>query len=142
MKYQNSGGEFYKEQVPFVTIPTAAGSTDALIQSYYDGKLIDATISFTDALAANDTNYATFLIDNLNNSATNMLAATAANTTKATGGVALTAHGKRKLGLHGTVANLAVSAGDRLRCRVTGTGTLANTLTQGVITLTFVRTSA
>jgi len=141
MKFQNEGGEFYKEQIPLTTIPTAAGNTDAIIAAYFEGKLVDATISFTDALAQHGSNYATFAIDNLSNGAANMLAATDANTTKTSTGSALTAHGKRNLTLHGTAANHAVNKNDRLRVRVTGTGTLANTLTQGVVTLTFQRTA-
>lgn len=140
MKFQNEGGEIYKEQIPLATIPTGAGNTDAIIAAYYPGKLIEATISFTDALAQHASNYATFAIDNLNNGTANMLAATDANTTKTSTGSALTAHGRRNLTLHGTPANLGVNKNDRLRVRVTGTGTLANTLTQGVLTLTFQRT--
>lgn len=140
MKFQNEGGEFFKVQVPFATVPTSAGNTDAIVVPKHTGRLIGVEISFTDALAAHDSNYATFAIANLNKSSAAMLAATDANTTKATGGTALSAHGKRSLSLHGTLDNLAVSAHDRLRCRVTGTGTLANTLTQGVIILTFKRT--
>lgn len=141
MKFQNQGGEFYKVQVPLATVPTAAGNLDTIISANYPGKLVDATISFTDALTAHDTNYATFGLANLNNSAAAMLAASDANTTKATGGSALTANGRRSLTVHGTEANLAVSQNDRLRLRVTGAGTLGNTLTQGVAVLTFKRTA-
>ena len=69
MKFQNSGGEFYKVQVPLATVPTAAGNLDTIISANYPGKLVDATISFTDALTAHDSNYATFGLANLNNSA-------------------------------------------------------------------------
>lgn len=60
---------------------------------------------------------------------TALLAATDANTTKATGGTALSANTKRSLTLHGTAANLDVVAGDRLRIRAAASGTLANTVT-------------
>jgi hypothetical protein len=141
MKFQNSGGEYFKVQVPIATVPTAAGSTDGIIACPFAGILVDAVFSATDALAADDTNYATFAIANLNNSNAAMLEAANGNTSKATGGSALTAHGKRRLTLQSTTpANLATSLGDRLRCRVTGAGTLANTLTQGVWILTFRRT--
>lgn len=69
-----------------------------------------------------------------------MLAATDANTTKATGGTALAANTKRALTLNGTPANLVTAAGDRLRFSPAGTGTLANTVTGGVLVLIFQRT--
>jgi hypothetical protein len=66
-----------------------------------------------------------------------MLAATDANTTKSTGGTALTANARRVLSLNGTAANLVVAAGDRLRIRAAATGTLANTVTFPVYLLNF-----
>jgi hypothetical protein len=66
-----------------------------------------------------------------------MLAATDANTTKSTGGTALTANARRVLSLNGTAANLVVAAGDRLRIRAAATGTLANTVTFPVYMLNF-----
>ena len=66
-----------------------------------------------------------------------MLAATDANTTKSTGGTALTANAQRVLSLNGTAANLVVAAGDRLRIRAAATGTLANTVTFPAYMLNF-----
>ena len=66
-----------------------------------------------------------------------MLAATDANTTKATGGTALTANALRNLTLNGTAANLVVAAGDRIRARAAVTGTLANTVTFPVYNLIY-----
>jgi hypothetical protein len=99
-----------------------------------------AWFSGVDALAASDTNYITFTITNLGTSGSGtaaMLAATDANTTKSTGGTALTANALRVLTLNATAANLVVSAGDRLRLRAAVTGTLANTVTFPVYNVNF-----
>jgi hypothetical protein len=104
------------------------------------GVLSAAWFSGVDALAASDTNYITFTITNLGTSGSGtaaMLAATDANTTKSTGGTALTANARRVLSLNGTAANLVVAAGDRLRIRAAATGTLANTVTFPVYLLNF-----
>jgi len=96
--------------------------------------------SGVDALATSDTNYITFSITNLGLTGSGsavMLAATDANTTKATGGTALTANAARTLTLNGTAANLVVAAGDRLRIRAAATGTLANTVTFPVYRVNF-----
>ena len=66
-----------------------------------------------------------------------MLAATDPNTTKATGGTGIAANTVRSLTLNGTVANLVVAAGDRIRIRAAATGTLANTVTFPVYRMTF-----
>jgi hypothetical protein len=99
-----------------------------------------ARFSGVDALTANDTNYLTFTITNLGQAGAGsaaMLAATDANTTKATGGTGLAANTLRSLSLSGTAANLVVAAGDRIRIRAAATGTLANTVTFPVINLNF-----
>lgn len=93
-----------------------------------------ASVDFTgvEALAANDTNYVTFTITNKGqdgSGTTVMLAATDANTTKATGGSALVAKGKRALTVTATTADLVVVKGDVLEVVVTASGTLANTVT-------------
>jgi len=82
-----------------------------------------------DTLAANDTNYITFTVTNLGLAGSGtavMLAATAANTTQATGGSAITALVRRVLTLTATGADLVVAQGDVLRLSATATGTLAN----------------
>lgn len=122
------------------TVPTGAGNTDGYIHAPVTGKLIAAIASFIDALAAHDTNYVSFLLTNLglDGTGTNaMLAASNANTSRITGGAAIVANARRILTLHGTPANLEVTQFSRLRYRVTGSGTLANTLTGGALHLVF-----
>jgi fumarylacetoacetate (FAA) hydrolase family protein len=118
--------------VPFnlATIPTAAGDTDTYIAAPCTGRLLDIHLSGGAALATSDTNYVTFAVTNVEAGATTaMLAATDANTTKATGGTAIASATKRTLTKSATAANLLVTEGDRIRIRVTGAGTLANTVT-------------
>lgn len=126
-----------------VTIATT-GNTDAYVLAPFTGKVIGVDYSGTDALTANDTNYVTFSITNLaqNGSGSNpLLAATAANTTQATGGSGIAANTKRSLTLNGTASNLLVTAGDRLRVRFAATGTLANTVTFSKVVIRFTRLS-
>ena len=121
------------------TIATT-GNSDVVVIAPAAGVLSAAWFSGTDGLAANNTDYITFSITNLGTSGSGtaaMLAATDANTTKATGGTALTANARRVLSLNGTAANLVVAAGDRLRIRAAATGTLANTVTFPVYALNF-----
>lgn len=113
------------------TIATT-GNTDSYMIAPVTGTITGMYFSGTDALSASDTNYITFSITNLGQGgagSTAILAATDANTTKATGGTAITANAKRTLTLSSTAANLNVTQGDRLRFRAAATGTLANTVT-------------
>lgn len=123
------------------TIATTTGGTnDVFMIAPAAGVLSSALFSGVDVLAANDTNFITFGITNLGQAGAGtaaMLAATDANTTKATGGTALAANTVRSLTLNGTAANLVVAAGDRIRIRATVSGTLANTVTFPVYRLTF-----
>lgn len=123
------------------TIATTTGGTnDVFVVAPVAGTLSAARFSGVDALTANDTNYITFSITNLGTAGSGsaaMLAATDANTTKATGGTGLSANTLRTLTLNGTAANLVVAAGDRLRIRATVSGTLANTVTFPVYSLNF-----
>ena len=123
------------------TIATTTGGTnDVFMIAPAAGVLSSALFSGVDALTANDTNYITFGITNLGQAGAGtaaMLAATDANTTKATGGTGLAANTVRSLTLNGTAANLVVAAGDRIRIRATVSGTLANTVTFPVYRLTF-----
>ena len=131
-------------QTTFATIATSAGNNYAFVTVPEAGALAQALFSCVDALAANDTNYVTFSITNLTQAgagSTVMLLADATNTTKATGGTALVANGKRSLFLTATAADLNVAAGDRLRINVAASGTLANTLTYGTILLKFTGTT-
>jgi hypothetical protein len=121
------------------TIATT-GNSDVFIIAPAAGTLTSAVFSGVDALAASNTDYVTFSITNLGTSGSGtaaMLAATDANTTKSTGGTALTANAARTLTLNGTAANLVVAAGDRLRIRAAATGTLANSVTFPVYRLNF-----
>lgn len=114
------------------TIATAAGNNDVYVIVPETGIVDSIEFSGVDALAASDTNYITWTVTNLGQAgagSTAVLAASDANTTKATGGTALAANTKRTLSLHGTAANKVVTAGDRLRIRAAVTGTLANTVT-------------
>ena len=129
-RYAQAGG---------TTIATTS-TTDHYAIAPVNGKLREVLFSALAALAADDTNYATFSITNLGQAgagSTAMLAATDPNTTKATGGAAISANTKRSLTLTTTQANRNVQAGDRLRIRVTATGTLANTVTQPNFLLIF-----
>lgn len=119
---------------------TTTGNSDVFVIAPAAGVLSVARFSGVDALAANNSNYITFSITNLGAAGSGsaaMLAATDANTTKSTGGTALSANTLRSLSLNGTAANLVVAAGDRLRIRAAATGTLANTVTFPVYSLTF-----
>jgi hypothetical protein len=121
------------------TIATT-GNSDVYLIAPAAGTLTSAVFSGVDALAASDTNYITFTITNLGQTGSGtatMLAASDANTTKATGGTALSANAVRSLTINGTAANLVVAAGDRLRVRAAATGTLANTVTFPVYRLNF-----
>ncbi len=113
------------------TIATT-GNTDISFLVSEAGTLTSVDFNGVDALAANDSNYITFSITNLGQAGAGsavMLAATDANTTKATGGTALSANTKRSLTVTGTGADLVVAAGDLIRIRAAATGTLANTVT-------------
>lgn len=102
--------------------------------------LTEAYFSGTDALASSDTNYITWSITNLGQAGAGtaaMLLVSDLNTTKTTGGVAITANSKRTLVVSTTPLNVQVNQGDRIRIRATATGTLANTVTFPVYQLIF-----
>lgn len=119
---------------------TTTGNTDGHILIGRAGTLAAVYFNGTDALAANDTNYLTFTLRNLKadgSGSDEMLFTGDASTTKATGGSALSAVTTRSLQISGSALNLAVSAQHRLRFRAAASGTLANTITNGVVTLVF-----
>lgn len=122
---------------------TIVVTTAAVIQAEYvvprHGTLVSATIIGADALTAHDTNYLTFALVNKGTGAgtTAMLAATDANTTKATGGTGLTAVSGRALTVNATAANLRVNRGDILLFTATVSGTLANAVTFPAVRLVF-----
>lgn len=122
----------------FVVTTAATGSGSTMVN--FAGTLLSAQLIALEALAANDTNYLTF--DLMNNGNTNagttaMLAASDANTTKATGGVAITAEIGRPLTINATAANLRVANGDLLTFTGTVSGTLANNVAMPKVRLTF-----
>lgn len=129
--------------VESATIATT-GNTDKSFLAPFAGTLLSVDFCGVDALATSDTNYITWTITNLGQAGagTNpMLIATAASTTKATGGAAIAALTKRALTINGTGSNLIVAKGDRILIRAAVTGTLANTVTVPLYNLTFNRLS-
>lgn len=124
--------------VPFITTIATTSTTDTYVQVPRSGTVIAAYYGGATALAASDTNYITFSITNLGSGgagSTALLAATAVNTTQATGGTALTANAVRTLTLSGTSANLSVTEGDTLRVRASVTGTLGGAISNPRVTL-------
>lgn len=86
-------------------------------------------IAVTTTLAANDTDYWTFSAVNKGAAGTGttaLLAASDANTTKATGGSGLTNYVARALSLSGTPANLVTAANDILAFTATKAASAAN----------------
>jgi hypothetical protein len=131
----------WREQTTVATVATT-GAQNAFFNVPFNGELLSAFFIATDALAQHGSNYLTFTLTNLGQAGagtTVMLAATDANTTKTTTGAAIAAHTQRTLTLNGTAANLIVTRNDRLRFTATATGTLANTVTGGVLVLVFKR---
>ena len=113
------------------TIATT-GNTDWYIITPYAGVIVSVDFSGVDALAANDTNYITFSLTNLGQAGagtTAILGAVNGNTTKATGGIAISANTKFSLILSVSLNATKVQEGDRIRVRAAATGTLANTVT-------------
>lgn len=129
-------------QLLLPTIPTAAGTVEIPVIVPEDGYLHSVEVSFTEALAANDTNYVMFNMVNYGqdgNGTVAMLVATSENTTRlTTGGAPINAKARRSLKLAIPVIIQKVKAGDRIGFRVVGTGTLANTLTNGAVLFRFV----
>lgn len=122
------------------TAIATTGNADFVFVAPRKGTLQDVNFSGGSALAASDTNYITFSMTNLGQAgagSTAMLAASDANTTKATGGSALVQDGRRTLVKHGTAANLNFEEGDRIRIRAAVTGTLAGTVTHPAIAVLY-----
>ena len=125
--------EFYNRSfnVTSATIATT-GNTDAYFIAPQSLRVLQIDFSGTDALAASDTNYITWTFTNLGQAGSDtdaILASSDANTTKSTGGSAISANTKRTLTLTSTLTDLDVIEGDRIRIRAAVTGTLANTVT-------------
>ena len=117
------------------TVTATQGTTGAVYIDVFApeaGTIAGITLNAVDALAASDTNYITWTVTNRGQAGAGslvVLAATAANTTKTTGGAALSANTNRSLTLSSTTADVTVAAGDIIRITSTATGTLANTVT-------------
>jgi hypothetical protein len=125
------------------TIATT-GNSDLLFTAAFAGVIDSIDFAGASALAANDSNYITFSVTNLGQGGAGsnaLLAATDPNTTKATGGTALTANARRALTLHGTSGNLVVAKGDVIRLRAAATGTLAGAINNPCYTVRIRRTA-
>lgn len=121
------------------TIATT-GTGLVLMRADTDGTIGAITLTSAVLLSANDTNYLTFTANNRGTGAGNvaLLTATDSNTTKATNGSGFVA--KTPHVLAANVANLAVIGGDVIEVAWAVTGTLANTLTSVVVTISLVPT--
>lgn len=140
--YALGGADIPSVQTTSVTIATAAGNTDVAIIAPITGNVSAAIFSGTDTLATSDTNFVTWTITNrglAGSGSVNILGSTTTNSTRATGGSAITAETARTLTLTSTAADLAVVQGDRLRVRYAVTGTLANTVTGAITQVIFSR---
>lgn len=127
------------QQVTGGTIATT-GNSDTYFTCGRVATLSSVAVTPLVALTANDTNYITFTITNLGQAGAGtavMLAATAPNTTKATGGTGLAINTPRVLTLSGVDTDLHVAINDLLLIRAAATGTLANTVTRPIWKLTF-----
>lgn len=121
-------------------IDTAAASYLAYIRVPESGTLASLSILAVSTLATSDSNYITFTVTNKGQAGAGtavMLAATAANTTKVTGGSAITLGVVRNFTLTATGADLAVVKGDVLLVTATVTGTLANAVNMAYYTADF-----
>lgn len=119
-----------QERAGLGTIPTTVG-VEMGFKAKFSGVVTDITFIGKDVLATSDTNYITWAVTNrgqLGAGSTAMLLATAAVTTKVTGGSALAAWTPRVLGLAATPANLVIAANDIIHVSALVTGTLANSV--------------
>lgn len=94
-----------------------------------NGTITGVDLVVNTEITANDTNYWTFALTNKStdgSGSTVLLAATDANTTKATGGIGLAAYDTTALTLTSTTANLNVSAGDVIVLTATKASSAAN----------------
>ena len=119
-------------QKTLTTIPTAAGTAEFLVIIPFAATISSVRVVFKDALTQDGTNFVTFRLINKTTADSDVIAATDANTTKTTTGSAIAAYTVRTLTL-ANAAGVAVAAQDVLAFRVTGAGTLANTLTEGAL---------
>lgn len=126
---------YIKQSTPGTTSIATTSTTDEYLVANKTGKVVSASIVSLSGLATDNTNYLTFSITNLGAAGagtTALLAATDANTTKTTGGSAMTALTPRALTLTTTTADLSVTEGDVLRCRATSAATLGGAVTRPI----------
>ena len=121
------------------TVPTAAGTLEVLVIVPFAATVSSVRVAFKDALTQDGTNFVTFRLINKTTADSDVIAATDANTTKTTTGSAITAYTTRSLTL-ANAAGVAVAAQDVLALRITGAGTLANTLTEGTLIINYLVT--
>lgn len=122
-----------KQSTAGVTSIATTSTTDEYVIAAKTGKVTAVKLLSLSGLAAHDSNYITPTVTNLGaagSGTTALLTASDANTTKATGGSALTANVVRSWTLTSTAADLNVTEGDVLRIRATATGTLAGAVTR------------
>lgn len=122
-----------KRSVAGPAISTTAGGA-VLWSVPCGGTLAGLRFCSASTLAASDTNYVSFSVVNKTQGTTIVASATAANTTKATGGQALTAYSHILLTMDPT--KLAVNALDVLELSAVVTGTLAGAVNEAMFTLT------
>ncbi len=125
-----------KQTTPGTTSIATTSNTDEYLIAPQSGRLVSAFFTSLLGLTANDTNYVTFSITNLGQGGAGtavMLAATAANTTKATGGTTTVANAKRALTVTAVAADKVVVEGDVLLVRFAVTGTLGAAITRPMV---------
>lgn len=122
-----------KQSTAGTTSIATTSTTDEYVVAAKTGKVTAVKLLSLGGLATSDTNYITPTVVNLGAAGSGtaaLLAVSDANTTKATGGSALTANVVRSWTLSSTAADLNVTEGDVLRIRATATGTLAGAVTR------------
>lgn len=127
--------KYHVQSTPGTTSIATTSTTDEYLQVAKTGKVTSIKINSLSGLAAHDTNYLTLAVTNLGQAGAGtaaLLAATDANTTKITGGSAMTALTSRSATLTSTAADLNVTVGDVLRLRATSAATLAGAVTRPI----------
>lgn len=124
------------------TVGTAAADNFALLllpelPTGVEWVLTAANMVCSSNLATNNSNYVSLLLKNLSNSSADMFSTADSNTTKTTGGSALTANTKRTVVLSSSEAAKTATGGAVLQFSTKGTGTLANAVNNVTYTLTF-----
>lgn len=125
--------KWIKQTTAGTTSIATTSTTDEYVIASKTGTVTAIKLLSLGGLAAHDSNYITPTVTNLGAAGAGtaaLLAASNANTTKATGGSALTANVVRSWTLSSTAADLNVTEGDVLLIRATATGTLAGAVTR------------